>query len=94
MFKGLREHAILIIKEAEDPTVFIVWKHARTELEHIMEDATVWEAPKDQYWPVHEYVQSKGFPETNGLGHRRGKDLSGKDCVIVPECCYITKKAR
>ena len=93
-FKALREHAIEVIKASEDPTAFIVWKDTRAELEHLMEDSTVWEAPKDQYWPVDVYVRTKGMPETNGLGHRRGKDLNGKDCVIVPESCYMTKVAR
>ena len=37
------------------------------------------------------YVRTKGMPETNGFGHRRGKDLNGKECVIVPECSYMTR---
>ena len=90
-FKALREHSIEVIKAAEDPTVFIVWKDTRAKLDHLMDDSIVWEAPKDQYWPVDEYMRTKGMPETNGLGHRRGKDLNGKDCVIVPESCFMTR---
>ena len=37
-------------------------------------------------------MQKHGSPTRNGLGHRRGKDLKGTKCVIVPESNCMRRK--
>ena len=78
-----------MIQHAKDgtPNKKIRWDSLEKKVEELItreitED--VMEDPDDEYWDYDFYVEKKGDPSLNGLGHRVVEDGSGKKEVIVP----------
>ena len=91
-FTSLRTHCVDVIREAQDPEIYIAWQPVRQRLQHEMSHDTVWERPSDLYIPIADYREEHGDPETNGKGHKRGKNLDGQDCVLVPESNIMKRR--